>query len=66
MTIDRYHTATLDQPSLTEIQQLEQELGIVLLAVEPDPLPAQLSEQALKRLQALEQHTGKVLIAYSH
>ena len=66
MSIDRYHTASLDQRSLADLQQLEQELGIVLVAVEPDPAPAQLNEEALKRLQALEQQTGKVLVAYSH
>jgi hypothetical protein len=66
MSIDRYHHATLDQPSLAEIQLLEQELSIILVAVEPDPAPAQLSEQALKRLQALEQQTGTILVAYNH
>lgn len=66
MTIDRYHTANLDEGTLADIQQLEQELNVVLLAVEPDPTPAQLNEQALQKLKALEQQTGKVLLAYKH
>jgi hypothetical protein len=65
MSIDRYHTATLDKNTLTDIQQLEQELGVVLVAVAPFPAPAQLADDALQRLQAMEQQTGKVLLAYS-
>jgi hypothetical protein len=65
MSIDRYHTATLDKNMLAGIQQLEQELGVVLVAVDPDPAPAQLGDKALQRLQAMEQQTGKVLLAYS-
>jgi hypothetical protein len=65
MSIDRYHTASLDKNMLAGIQQLEQELGVVLVAVAPDPAPAQLGDEALQRLQAMEQQTGKVLLAYS-
>jgi hypothetical protein len=66
MPIDRYHSAVLDPSTLTDIQQLERELDIVLLAVEADPTPAQLSDQALQRVKALEQRAGKVLVAYSY
>ena len=66
MSIDRYHTATLDPQSLADLQQLEKELNILLVAVAPDPAPAQLSDEALSQLQSLEEQTGAVLVAYEH
>jgi len=60
-----YHSAQLDQALLKNVQQLESELGVVLVAIEPDPQPATLSDDQLQRIRSLEQQTGKVLLAYA-
>ena len=52
-------------PTTDAFSALAKELGVVLVAVDPDPAPAQLSDRALQRLQDLEQQTGKLLLAYS-
>jgi hypothetical protein len=65
MTIGHYHTAELDESMLHAVQQLEPDLGVLLVAVEPDPKPASLEEAQLVKVLALEQRTGKVLLANS-
>jgi hypothetical protein len=62
-----FYTAQLDQRTLTDLQELETEFGMTLVAMESDssPIPAQLSETQLQRIQALENKTGKVLLAYN-
>jgi hypothetical protein len=62
-----FYTAQLDQRTLTDLQELETEFGVTLVAMESDssPIPAQLSETQLQRIQALENKTGKVLLAYN-
>lgn len=64
MTMANFHPAQLDDATLANVQKLESELGVTLVAIEPDPAPARLSEDQLQRIQALEQQTGKVLVAY--
>lgn len=64
MTMANYHPAQLDDATLAHVKQLESELGVTLVAIEPDPAPASLSDDQLQRIQALEQKTGKVLVAY--
>ncbi len=61
-----FYTAQLDQPTLADLQALENELGVTLVAMDSDssPAPAQLSETQLQRIQALEDKSGKVLLAY--
>jgi hypothetical protein len=65
MHLEQYHSAQLDNATLHNLQQLESELGVVLVAIEPDPAPATLTEQQLQRIQELERQTGKVLLAYT-
>lgn len=65
MPLANYHSAQLDREVLQNVQQLESELGVVLVAIEPDPQPATLSDEQLHRIRSLEQQTGKVLLAYS-
>lgn len=65
MSIDHYHTATLEKDTLNVIQPLEHELGVAIVAVAPDRAPAQLGDEALQGLQAMERQTGKVLLASS-
>ena len=64
MNINQYHTAELEDKTLKKIQQAEQKLGLVLLALEPDPAPAKLTQEQLIQLKKLEEETGKVLVAY--
>lgn len=64
MSIEHFHPAALDGSTLQQIQALENELGVVLVAIEPDPEPAKLSPEQLDRIQAIEASTGKVLLAY--
>ena len=65
MTLPNYHSANLDQTALENVQQLESELGVVLVAIEPDPQPATLNDDQLERIRTLEQQTGKTLLAYA-
>ncbi len=65
MHTDHYHFSQLDESTLKDVQALEKELGVTLVAMEPDPDPAQLSEAQLQSIQALEKKTGKVLVAYA-
>jgi hypothetical protein len=62
-----FYTAQLDQPTLADLQELETEFGLTLVAMDSDssPVPAQLSETQLQRIQALEDKSGKVLLAYN-
>ena len=66
MNTEHFHPADLDATTLKDIQLLEHELDVVLVALEPDPEPAQLSKDQLARIRALEEKTGKVLVAYQH
>ena len=62
-----YHTARLDPTTLHELQALESELGVTLVAMESDEsqVPAKLSEEQLKQIHAMEEKSGKVLLAFS-
>ena len=66
MHIDHFHSAELNSETLQSIKQLEQKLGIIVVAMEADPEPAQLQEEELALIKELEQKTGKVLVAYKH
>ena len=66
MHTDHFHSAELDAETLKSIQQLEQKLDIVVVAMEADPLPAKLNEEELALIKKLEEKTGKVLVAYQH
>jgi hypothetical protein len=67
MSSSLFYTSQLDRPTLADLQALENELGVTLVAMnaDPSPTPAQLSETQLQRIQALEDKSGKVLLAYS-
>ncbi|NRA42142.1 MAG: hypothetical protein HRU21_07505 [Pseudomonadales bacterium] len=66
MNTENFHPAELDATTLKDIQLLEHELDVVLVALEPDPEPARLNQDQLARIRALEAKTGKVLVAYQH
>ncbi|MGB8779169.1 MAG: hypothetical protein WCD81_00785 [Candidatus Bathyarchaeia archaeon] len=60
-----YRLAKLTATQLNDIRKLEAKWkGVVVLAYEKAPEPANLSEEQLRRLQKLEKELGVVLIAY--
>ena len=67
MTSSLFYTAQLGPSALKDIQTLEQNLGVTLVAMDCDNSsePAQLNAEQLQQLQALEQKSGKVLLAYA-
>jgi hypothetical protein len=56
--------AQLDEGRLKRLQQAERELGVVLVALQPQYSFAKLSADQIKRLEALEKELGVVLLAY--
>jgi hypothetical protein len=56
--------AALDEAGIHKLQQMEQSLGTLILALEPHYPMAELSEDQIKKLQALEEELGVILIAY--
>ncbi|MDC0363079.1 hypothetical protein OAN12_08565 [Halioglobus sp.] len=66
MNSSLFYTAQLGPSDLKDIQTLERNLGVTLVAMDCDSSsePAQLNPEQLRQLQALEQKSGKVLLAY--
>lgn len=62
--IDNLTPAHLDTTRLHEIRSLEQEMGKVLVALDPAPSPAELTTEQLEKLRAAEQRLGVVMVAY--
>jgi hypothetical protein len=56
--------AHLDEPVLHDVRDLEKKHGIVLLAYEKPPEPADLTQDQLIQIQQLERTMGCRLIAY--
>jgi len=56
--------AHLKKDQINKLQELEKELGKVVIAYEPEPTFARLSEEQLKRVQEVEQELGLILVAY--
>ena len=67
MSSTLFYTAKLDEPTLGDLQNLENELDVTLVAMDSNSaqVPAQLSEAQLRRIQALEVKAGMVLLAYT-
>ncbi len=64
MATRRMKVATLDEAGLKKLQQMEESLGTLILALEPHYPLAQLSEDQINKLKTLEEELGVVLIAY--
>ena len=64
MSIHNMHPAHLNPTDLNQVQQLETELGLPVVAVEPDREYAQLDQEQLRKLQDMERRLGTVLLAY--
>ena len=67
MSSTLFYTAKLDEPTPGDLQNLENELDVTLVAMDSNSaqVPAQLSEAQLQRIQALEVKAGMVLLAYT-
>lgn len=64
MATRRMKIAALDDDGLKKLQNMEESLGTLILALEPHYQMAELSEDQIKKLQSLENELGVVLIAY--
>ncbi len=56
--------ADLDQRELTEVEKLEDNLGVWVVAVEPKSRFASLTNDQLHQLQEKEKEMGIILLAY--
>lgn len=54
----------LDSQGMARLKALEQELGAVVVAVEPEVQVAELTPDKLRRLQQAEEEMGMILLAY--
>ncbi len=62
--MNHMHPAPIDDKGLERVRALEQKLGKVLVAVEPDPAYARLDREELAALQQAERELDTILIAY--
>ncbi len=60
----QYHPAQISDQELEVIQTLEDDIDKVIVAVEPEPKFAELSESELANLQQAEKKLGVVMLAY--
>lgn len=60
----RMKIAKLDEDSLKRVQQMEESMGALIVALEPHFPLAELSDKQLKKLQELEAELDVLLIAY--
>ncbi len=54
----------LNQQQMQQLKSLENELGTVVVAVEPETQVAELPPDKLRRLQQAEREMGMILLAY--
>jgi len=64
MSAARMKIANLDEASLARIEAMEEQMGTLILALEPHHPLAKLNEEQVKKLQELEQALGVILLAY--
>ncbi len=64
MSSRRMKIANLDEAGLKKVQQMEESMGTLIIALEPHIPLAELTEEQVETLGALEQNLGVVLIAY--
>lgn len=56
--------ARLNKDGITKLQELEKELGKIVIAYENESVYADLNQDQLRRMQELEKELGVTLIAY--
>ncbi len=64
MVRPRMKFANLDDDDLKKLTALEEQMGTLILAVEPVYPLAKLSGEQVKRIQALEEELNVVLLAF--
>lgn len=64
MAAYRMKFAHLDDENLEKVQHLEEQLGSIILVLEPQYSVATLSDEQLEQVKDLEQAMGVVLVAY--
>lgn len=64
MTARRMKIANLHEADLHKVHQLEEQMGTLIIALEPQIPLAELSESQLEMLNSLENELGVVLVAY--
>ena len=64
MTARRMKIADLGEADLQKVQQMEEQMGTLIIALEPQVPLAELSESQVEMLSSLEGELGVVLIAY--
>lgn len=64
MTAKRMKIANLEEADLKKVQQMEESMGTLILALEPHIPLAELTDDQVEKLSALELELGVVLIAY--
>ena len=64
MTARRMKIADLDESDLKKIQLLEEQMGTLIIALEPQIPLAELSDENLEMLKKLEEELGVLLVAY--
>ena len=55
--------ANLDEKAVKRVETIEEELGMVVLVMEPHYPAAQLTDDQVQRLQQLENELGVLLLA---
>ena len=65
MATPRFKIADIDEKTLARIKQMEESLGLVILALTPDHPFAKLTDEQVSQIKALEESLGVYLLAYS-
>ena len=66
MAAKRMKIANLDEADLKKVKQMEESMGTLIIALEPQIPLAKLSDAQVEVLNALEEELGVVLIAYQN
>jgi hypothetical protein len=64
VTKRRMKIANLDEEGIKRVQQMEEAMGALIVALEPHFPLAELSDEQVKKLQEIEKELEVVLIAY--
>lgn len=62
----RMQVAELNQEEVARLQAFEEEMGVYMVALEPQYPLANLSDDQVARLQQMERDLGVVLLAYKN
>ncbi|HEY9078327.1 MAG TPA: hypothetical protein VIO61_17455 [Anaerolineaceae bacterium] len=64
MAKTRMKIAALNEDELAKVRSMEESLGTLILALEPQRKMAELTPEQVAQLQRLEKELGVILIAY--